>query len=116
MKPLHHLNEPVKKICGILEKIYPLRKNKNIDVVKLKKYRDLITFVPDRPGHDRRYAIDSKKIKRELGWKPKISFETGMEKTIKWYLHNQKWINSINTGSYRKWIQKNYRARPKIKK
>jgi len=105
-------------ICDILEHIYPLKKNKFLNLSKsnLKKYQELITFVPDRPGHDRRYAINSQKIKRELGWKPLISFTNGLEKTIKWYLDNQKWTNSINSGSYRKWIQKNYQTRQKIKK
>ncbi|MCM8774720.1 MAG: dTDP-glucose 4,6-dehydratase [Candidatus Omnitrophica bacterium] len=74
--------EVVHKICEILEEIYP---NKDIS------YKDLITFVEDRPGHDRRYAIDASKIKRELGWKPKENFESGLRKTIEWYLKNRWW-------------------------
>ncbi len=79
----------------------------NIEIVKtilekLGKPESLITFVKDRPGHDRRYAIDSSKIQKELGWTPKYSFETGMEQTINWYRDNQQWLNSIKTGEYRR--------------
>jgi dTDP-glucose 4,6-dehydratase len=79
----------------------------NIEIVKtilekLGKPESLITFVKDRPGHDRRYAIDSSKIQKELGWAPKYSFETGMEQTINWYRDNQQWLNSIKTGEYRR--------------
>lgn len=66
-----------------------------------KSYRDQITFVKDRPGHDMRYAIDSTKIQTELGWKPQETFETGIRKTIKWYLNNQEWCQKVCDGSYR---------------
>lgn len=82
----------VKAICGILDRKCP-RKNG-------KSYEDLISFVPDRPGHDKRYAIDAGKIRHELGWKPEISFESGLEMTIKWYLENREWTESILNGSY----------------
>jgi dTDP-glucose 4,6-dehydratase len=68
----------------------------------------LITYVKDRPGHDRRYAINATKIERELNWKPAETFETGIRKTIWWYLNNQQWIADIQTGTYREWIEKNY--------
>ena len=70
--------------------------------------RELITFVKDRPGHDRRYAIDSRKIQNELDWYPDESFETGIEKTIEWYLNNNAWINHVKSGEYRSWIEKHY--------
>jgi len=72
------------------------------------EFKRLITFVKDRPGHDLRYAIDSTKIKKELNWRPQETFETGLRKTIKWYLDNQKWVDSIKTGEYKKWIKYNY--------
>ena len=92
----------VNKICDILAE--ELKK----DPIKFKK---LITFVKDRPGHDLRYAIDSTKIKKELHWQPRETFETGLRKTIKWYLSNQKWVDSIKTGEYKKWIDINYYKR-----
>jgi dTDP-glucose 4,6-dehydratase len=74
-------------------------------------YRALIQFVPDRPGHDRRYAIDASKIRRELGWKPRETFETGLAKTLRWYLDNAAWVAQVKSGEYRKWIETNYAAR-----
>ena len=71
----------------------------------------LITYVQDRPGHDRRYAIDASKITRELGWQPAGKFETGLCKTVEWYLNNREWIDSVRTGSYRDWITQNYAER-----
>ncbi|MDP1593538.1 MAG: dTDP-glucose 4,6-dehydratase [Gallionella sp.] len=71
-------------------------------------YRSLITFVTDRPGHDRRYAIDARKIERELGWKPAETFETGIRKTVQWYLDNQEWVNNVLSGDYRQWVEKQY--------
>jgi dTDP-glucose 4,6-dehydratase len=73
-------------------------------------YESLITYVKDRPGHDRRYAIDSTKIQKEVGWKPCESFHSGMLKTVQWYLENQDWVSSITTGAYREWIELNYQA------
>ena len=74
-------------------------------------YASQITFVADRPGHDRRYAIDPTKIEAEIGWQPAESFETGIDKTVKWYLENTAWIDSVRTGAYREWVSKNYSAR-----
>lgn len=73
-----------------------------------KPRRDLITFVKDRPGHDRRYAIDCRKIEKDLGWRPKESFETGIRKTIRWYLDNREWIDNIRSGKYKAWIRSQY--------
>jgi dTDP-glucose 4,6-dehydratase len=70
--------------------------------------RELITFVTDRPGHDRRYAIDCSKIETELGWRPRESFASGIDKTIKWYLDNQEWVDRVRSGAYREWIKKHY--------
>ncbi len=74
-------------------------------------YRRLITYVTDRPGHDRRYAIDARKIERELGWKPAETFETGIRKTVMWYLEHQEWVANVTSGEYRKWIDQNYKGR-----
>jgi len=68
----------------------------------------LITFVKDRPGHDRRYAIDCRKIERIQGWKPRESFESGIRKTIRWYLEHEAWVNEVTSGSYRQWIESHY--------
>jgi len=92
----------VNKICDILAE--ELKK----DPIKFK---ELITFVKDRPGHDLRYAIDSTKIKSKLRWQPRDTFETGLRKTVKWFLSNQKWVDSIKTGEYKKWIDINYYKR-----
>lgn len=89
--------EIVHTICILLEESYPS-----------SAFHNLITYVKDRPGHDRRYAINATKIERELNWKPAETFETGIRKTIQWYLNNQQWIADIQTGAYREWIEKNY--------
>jgi dTDP-glucose 4,6-dehydratase len=74
-------------------------------------YERLITYVTDRPGHDRRYAIDARKIERELGWRPVESFETGIRKTVNWYLGNQEWVRNVLSGAYRDWVDQNYANR-----
>ena len=76
-----------------------------------KPYAEQITYVTDRPGHDRRYAIDASKIERELGWKPAETFDTGIRKTVTWYLANQEWVANVQSGSYREWVEKNYAER-----
>jgi dTDP-glucose 4,6-dehydratase len=76
--------------------------------------REQITFVQDRPGHDRRYAIDAGKITRELGWRPAENFESGLRKTVRWYLENSEWVESVRTGAYREWIEQNYGERAAI--
>jgi dTDP-glucose 4,6-dehydratase len=65
----------------------------------------------DRPGHDRRYAIDARKLERDLGWKPVESFETGLRKTVEWYLSNREWVDAVKSGSYKSWIDANYLGR-----
>ena len=87
--------EVVRAICGLLEELAPTEKTESVG-----QYEDLITFVKDRPGHDVRYAIDASKIERELGWKPAETFETGLKKTVQWYLDNRDWWSSILDGSY----------------
>jgi dTDP-glucose 4,6-dehydratase len=73
--------------------------------------KNLISFVKDRPGHDRRYAIDCTKIKKELDWKPKVTFSEGLRRTVKWYLENREWIENVKSGEYREWVRKNYEVR-----
>ena len=93
----------VKTICRLLDELHP-----NSPVTPHEK---LITYVKDRPGHDRRYAIDSSKIERELGWKPVETFESGIRKTVQWYLSNQQWVDNVTSGEYRKWVELNYGER-----
>jgi dTDP-glucose 4,6-dehydratase len=90
----------VKEICAILDELKPKADHKS--------YAEQITFVKDRLGHDRRYAIDASKIEKELGWKPAETFQTGIRKTIEWYLDNPKWVEGVVSGSYRQWIDKQY--------
>ena len=73
-----------------------------------QSYAVQITHVKDRPGHDRRYAIDARKIERELGWRPAETFETGIRKTVRWYLDNQPWVHNVLSGGYRDWVSKQY--------
>ena len=76
-----------------------------------KSYSEQITYVTDRPGHDRRYAIDARKIERDLGWRPAETFDTGIRKTVEWYLANQEWVRNVQSGAYREWLDQNYGAR-----
>ena len=92
--------EIVKTLCRILDEMRP-------DSAYVPHY-SLVKFVKDRPGHDRRYAIDASKIQKELGWSPKETLETGLRKTVKWYLDNPEWVKSVQTGEYRNWIEKQY--------
>ena len=95
--------EVVQTICATLDQLRPHKNGKS--------YSDQITFVKDRPGHDRRYAIDASKIKRDLGWEPQESFESGILKTITWYLDHPEWVASITSGAYRDWVQQQYSAK-----
>lgn len=95
--------EVVHTLCTILDELSPRADGKS--------YQTQITFVTDRPGHDRRYAIDATKLERELGWKPAETFETGIYKTVQWYLANQAWAEAVTSGSYREWVGKNYASR-----
>jgi len=90
----------VKTICAILDQLKPRADGKS--------YVEQITYVKDRPGHDRRYAIDASKVERELGWRPAETFDTGIRKTVQWYLDNPIWIEAVVSGSYRDWLSKQY--------
>ncbi len=94
--------EIVKTICKLLDAQRPRADGKS--------YAEQITYVTDRPGHDRRYAIDARKIERELGWKPAETFETGIAKTVAWYLDNAEWVQNVQSGAYREWVSKQYQA------
>jgi dTDP-glucose 4,6-dehydratase len=93
--------EVVHGICSILDELRP----------QGAPHAKLITYVKDRPGHDQRYAIDASKLERELGWKPQETFETGLRKTVEWYLSNDAWIKGVTSGAYREWVEKNYAGR-----
>jgi dTDP-glucose 4,6-dehydratase len=92
--------EIVHTVCALLDELRPRSAGGS--------YREQISFVKDRPGHDRRYAIDARKIERELGWKPAETFETGIRKTVQWYLANGEWVQRVQSGAYREWIAKQY--------
>jgi dTDP-glucose 4,6-dehydratase len=92
----------VHTVCDLLDELRPRHDG--------RKYKEQIAFVADRPGHDKRYAIDARKIERELDWKPAETFETGIRKTVQWYLDNQEWVNNVQSGAYREWVEKNYTA------
>ena len=93
--------EVVHTICDLLDEMVP----------KAGSYRDQITYVADRPGHDRRYAIDASKMSSELAWQPQETFESGIRKTVQWYLDNQQWVNNVKSGAYQSWIEQNYGER-----
>ncbi len=95
--------EIVHSVCALLDELRPRSDGQS--------YREQITFVADRPGHDQRYAIDASKMERELGWKPADTFASGMRKTVHWYLNNPGWVANVQSGAYSKWVQTNYIAR-----
>jgi dTDP-glucose 4,6-dehydratase len=92
--------EIVKTVCALLDELRPRDDG--------QPYSSQISYVKDRPGHDRRYAIDASKIQRELGWKPAETFDTGIRKTVQWYLANPEWVANVQSGAYRKWIDTHY--------
>lgn len=92
----------VNTLCAILDELQPRADGQS--------YSSQITFVKDRAGHDRRYAIDATKLERELGWKPAETFETGIRKTVQWYLANQQWVGNVTSGTYRDWVNQQYQA------
>ncbi|BDT73279.1 dTDP-glucose 4,6-dehydratase [Comamonadaceae bacterium OS-4] len=92
----------VHTVCALLDELKPRADG--------KPYQAQITFVTDRPGHDRRYAIDARKIEQQLGWKPAETFETGIRKTVQWYLDNPQWVDNVLSGGYREWVSKQYGA------
>jgi dTDP-glucose 4,6-dehydratase len=92
----------VRTICALLDELRP---------DPAGSYTRLITYVKDRPGHDRRYAIDARKIEREFGWRPAETFETGIRKTVEWYLGHSEWVARVQSGAYRDWVERNYESR-----
>ena len=92
--------EIVNTVCALLDELRPKAGGKS--------YREQITYVTDRPGHDRRYAIDARKLEQELGWKPAETFDTGIRKTVEWYLANGDWVRNVQSGAYREWVEKQY--------
>ncbi|HBB74176.1 MAG TPA: dTDP-glucose 4,6-dehydratase [Planctomycetaceae bacterium] len=94
--------EVVRTLCSILDEMAPRRDGRS--------YADQITFVTDRPGHDRRYAIDARKVERCLGWRPRETFESGIRRTVRWYLDHAEWVADVTSGGYREWIAKHYSA------
>ncbi|MBC7481328.1 MAG: GDP-mannose 4,6-dehydratase, partial [Rhizobacter sp.] len=96
--------EIVNTVCALLDELRPKAGGGS--------YREQITYVTDRPGHDRRYAIDARKIEKELGWKPADTFDTGIRKTVEWYLANGEWVRNVQSGAYREWVEKQYDAKP----
>ncbi|MBA4213772.1 MAG: dTDP-glucose 4,6-dehydratase [Polaromonas sp.] len=94
--------EIVRTVCALLDELRPRSDGHS--------YASQISYVKDRPGHDRRYAIDARKIEHELGWKPAETFETGIRKTVQWYLDHPEWVANVQSGSYRQWVQAQYEA------
>lgn len=94
--------EIVRKVCKLLDELRPKPNGQS--------YEEQIVYVTDRPGHDRRYAIDASKIERALGWRPVETFETGIRKTVEWYLANPQWVENVQTNAYREWVSKQYKA------
>ena len=92
----------VNTVCALLDELQPRADGKS--------YREQISYVTDRPGHDRRYAIDARKLERELGWKPAETFDSGIRKTVEWYLSNGEWVSNVQSGAYRAWVEKQYDA------
>ncbi len=95
--------EVVHALCSLLDELVPAS--------QFAPHASLVTMVKDRPGHDRRYAIDARKIEAEIGWQPEESFETGLRKTVEWYLANSAWVDNVTSGAYQQWMQKNYAGR-----
>jgi dTDP-glucose 4,6-dehydratase len=92
--------EVVRTICAMLDRQRPRADG--------RAYAEQIAFVKDRPGHDRRYAVNAEKIRRELGWEPAETFETGIEKTVRWYLAHPDWVENVTSGAYRNWVETQY--------
>jgi len=99
--------EIVNTVCALLDELRPRADG--------KPYKEQISYVTDRPGHDRRYAIDARKLERELGWKPAETFDSGIRKTVEWYLANGEWVRNVQSGAYREWVEKQYDAAPAAK-
>jgi len=95
--------EVVKTLCALLDELVPES--------KFRPHIELVQYVTDRPGHDRRYAIDARKLEGELGWRAEESFETGLRKTVEWYLANSAWVENVTSGAYQQWVTQNYSGR-----
>jgi dTDP-glucose 4,6-dehydratase len=95
--------EVVTTLCALLDELVPES--------QFKPHLQLVKYVTDRPGHDRRYAIDARKLESELGWRAQESFETGLRKTVKWYLANSAWVEGVTSGAYQQWLSQNYAGR-----
>lgn len=102
----------VHRLCELLDELRPTASNPHAR--HLSSYKELIAFVEDRPGHDLRYAIDAGKIQRELGWTPDETFESGLRKTVDWYLNNPDWVARVKSGTYRQWLDRNYSERAAV--
>jgi dTDP-glucose 4,6-dehydratase len=98
--------EVVTTLCALLDELRPES--------PFAPHNQLIRFVTDRPGHDRRYAIDARKIERELDWHARESFETGLRKTVQWYLDNAAWVENVTSGAYKSWMEQNYGSRSAV--
>ena len=96
----------VRTLCALLDELAPRADGQS--------YATQIAFVTDRPGHDRRYAIDQRRIASELGWQPQVRFEQGLRDTVRWYLEHEEWVRSVESGEYRRWLDLNYAARPQV--
>jgi dTDP-glucose 4,6-dehydratase len=94
--------EIVRTLCALLDEMRPS---------PVGSYTRLVTYVKDRPGHDRRYAVDARKIERDLGWRPAETFDSGIRKTVRWYLEHADWVSEVQSGAYRAWVDTNYQAR-----
>ena len=92
----------VDELCDAIEKKFPAKTNPELIEKGIQNYKDLKTFVPDRPGHDRRYAVDSSKFRKEMGWKPKLNFEEGLSQTVEWYIQHKDWCDAVQSGKYRR--------------
>jgi dTDP-glucose 4,6-dehydratase len=106
--------EIVHTVCALLDELAPATARGVVSAATgqpVQRYAELITHVKDRPGHDRRYAIDARKIERELGWRPAETFESGIRKTVRWYLAHGDWVARVQSGAYRDWVATNYAAR-----
>ncbi len=104
----------VHTVCDLPDEMVPLSPSPLAGEgpgMREKSYRDQITYVADRPGHDRRYAIDATKMSAELAWQPQETFESGIRKTVQWYLDNQQWVSNVKSGAYQSWIEQNYGER-----
>jgi len=105
----------VHTICDLLTELRPMaedvKRHTGPQTNTPTHYRNLIHSVTDRPGHDRRYAIDSTRIQRELGWRPRHTFESGLRETVQWYLEHTEWVQRVQSGEYRQWLEQNYASR-----